>query len=183
MFRIFILFNLIIIHLKIIKTISSSSSTTTSLNKNQHNYETYLLVPNQNIYSRSHFSNKFIHEEHIIEESIELPEHFHVDNNHSVNALNVSSMNLNKTNINSSLSSSSSTSSSSSSSSQPLNEFKQKQIKSHRKIFRKHSTSIDMGFSGSVLMPSYANSLCIKNIYHIIFILICVTYYMTVSFT
>ncbi|CAH8542517.1 unnamed protein product [Schistosoma rodhaini] len=141
-------------------------------NTNHNEDKSFLALPNNNIYTRSHFSNKIFKEEHIEEESIELPEYHHLDDE-SLNALNVSKIHSNETSTNSSLLLSSS--------SETLNKSKKKSSKNLRKVFRKQLSSIDMGFSGSYYLCSNANLLNIPNIFYHIFTLISVMCFMTVS--
>ncbi|VDP27503.1 unnamed protein product [Schistosoma mattheei] len=141
---------------------------------NHNEYKRLFVLTNNNIYARSHFSNKFIKEEQIEveeEESIELPEHIQEDND-SLNAFNVSKIFSNETSTNSSLASLSS---------ETRNKSKTKQATNRRKVFRKHSSSIDMGFSGSYFICSNANSLHLPNIFYNIYALICITVFMMVS--
>ncbi|CAH8571920.1 unnamed protein product [Schistosoma rodhaini] len=161
------IWNLILLFNFIIGSISSSVDT------NHSEYKTFLALTNNNIYTRSHFSNKVFREEHIEEESVELPEYHHVDDE-SLNALNVSKIYSNETSTNSSLLLLSS-------SSETLKKTKKKPSKSIRKVFRKHSSSIDMGFSGSYYICSNANLLHIPYIIYHIFTLISVMCFMMVS--
>ncbi|CAH8536897.1 unnamed protein product [Schistosoma mattheei] len=162
------IWNIILFHLLMIKTMHSIVHT------NHNEYKRLFVLTNNNIYARSHFSNKFIKEEQIEveeEESIELPEHIQEDND-SLNAFNVSKIFSNETSTNSSLASLSS---------ETRNKSKTKQATNRRKVFRKHSSSIDMGFSGSYFICSNANSLHLPNIFYNIYALICITVFMMVS--
>ncbi|VDP16612.1 unnamed protein product [Schistosoma margrebowiei] len=139
---------------------------------NHNEYKKLFVLSNNNIYTRSHFSNKFIKEEQIEEEeSIELPEHIQEDND-SLNAFNVSKIFSNETSTNSSLSLSSS---------ETQNKTKTKQATNRRKVFRKQSSFIDMGFSGSYFICSNANSLHISNRFYNIYALICIIIFMMVT--
>ncbi|CAH8567489.1 unnamed protein product [Schistosoma haematobium] len=166
------IWNIILFHLLMIKTMHSIVHT------NHNEYKRLFVLSNNNIYTRSHFSNKFIKEEQIEEEeeeeeeeSIELPEHIQQDND-SLNAFNVSKIFSNETSTNSSLASLSS---------ETRNKSKTKQATNRRKVFRKHSSFIDMGFSGSYFICSNANSLHLPNIFYNIYALICITVFMMVS--
>lgn len=164
------IWNIILFHLLIIKTMHSIVHT------NHNEYKRLFVLSNNNIYTRSHFSNKFVKEEQIEEEeeSIELPEHIQEDND-SLNAFNVSKIFSNETSTNSSLSSLSSLSF------ETRNKSKTKQATNRRKVFRKHSSFIDMGFSGSYFICSNANSLHLPNIFYNIYALLCITVFMMVS--
>nr|AAW27719.1 SJCHGC06525 protein [Schistosoma japonicum] len=187
--RLLLLFSVyIMLNMKLIKTQSNNHNKTnnvaivTVVNVNDNDddnvndeYETFITLTKNTIHTRNRYSNELIEEEEQfeeIEESIVMPDYHSIEND----SLNITrnSSNVNNTN------SSSLSSPTSSVLSQLQSELNKKQMKNHRRLFRKHSSSINMGFSGSYFMHSHSNSLYLLNIFYNLFSLLCVTCYLII---
>ncbi|KAK4471909.1 hypothetical protein MN116_004552 [Schistosoma mekongi] len=186
-----------ILNMKLIKTYSKLHNKTndvtvvTNNNNNNNNnadndnvtdeYETFIILTKNTIHTRNHYLNELIEEEEYFEEIVEsigIPDYQSIEND-KLNITRNSSDIVNMTNS-ASLPSPTSSSSSSSVLSQQENELNKKQMKNHRRLIRKHSSSINMGFSGSYFMHSHSNSLYLLNMFYNLFSLTCVACYVII---